>query len=114
MSFLPYIVTGFDQKRDNGSDYRFSAGLDISYHITPSLKTAISLNTDFAETEVDNRQINLTRFSLHYPDKRNFFLDGANYFQFGNETGGAKSVQDKVITFSHAVWDSIHWDNPFL
>lgn len=99
LSFLPYIVTGFDQKRDNGSDYRFSAGLDISYHITPSLKTAISLNTDFAETEVDNRQINLTRFSLHYPDKRNFFLDGANYFQFGNETGGAKSVQDKVITF---------------
>jgi hypothetical protein len=99
LSLSPYLVTGFDQKKGNETDYKLSAGIDVSYQITPSLKTAVSVNTDFAETEVDNRQINLTRFNLHYPEKRNFFLDGANYFQFGNETGGSKSVQEKLITF---------------
>ncbi len=99
LSLSPYLVTGFDRKRSEEPDYKLTAGLDVSYQITPGMKASVTLNTDFAETEVDNRQINLTRFSLHYPEKRNFFLDGANFFQFGNETGGNKSIQEKVITF---------------
>jgi hypothetical protein len=51
--------------------------------LTPGLRSVFSYNTDFAQTEVDAQQINLTRFPLFYPEKRDFFLDGANYFNFG-------------------------------
>ncbi len=59
------------------------AGLDVSYSLGPELTGVLTLNTDFAETEVDTRQINLTRFPLFYPEKRQFFNDGANQFSFG-------------------------------
>jgi hypothetical protein len=66
-------------------------GLDIFYSITPSLRLTATVNTDFGETEVDARQINLTRFSLLFPEKRAFFLEGAGVFSFastGPETPG--------------------------
>ena len=52
-------------------------GLDMFYNITPSLKVTGTVNTDFGETEVDARQINLSRFSLFFPEKRSFFLEDA-------------------------------------
>ncbi|MBZ5587749.1 MAG: carbohydrate binding family 9 domain-containing protein [Acidobacteriia bacterium] len=58
-------------------------GLDVSYSLGPGLTGVFTLNTDFAETEVDTRQINLTRFPLFYPEKRQFFNDGSNQFSFG-------------------------------
>ena len=51
-------------------------------HLTPSLRAVGTVNTDFAETEVDARRVNLTRFPLQYPEKRGFFLDGATFFDF--------------------------------
>ena len=66
-------------------------GLDVFYSITPSLRLTATFNTDFGETEVDARQINLTRFSLLFPEKRAFFLEGAGVFSFastGPETPG--------------------------
>lgn len=57
-------------------------GLDAFYNVTPALKANFTLNTDFAETEVDQRRTNLTRFPLFFPEKREFFLDGANFFDF--------------------------------
>lgn len=63
-------------------------GADIIYNITPSLKLTGTINTDFAETEVDNRQINLTRFPLFFPEKRSFFLENAGVFNFGGGGGG--------------------------
>ena len=57
-------------------------GLDAFYNVTPSLKANFTLNTDFAETEVDERRTNLTRFPLFFPEKREFFLDGSNFFEF--------------------------------
>jgi hypothetical protein len=62
------------------------AGADIFYNITPSLKWTTTLNTDFGETEVDARQINLTRFPLFFPEKRSFFLENAGVFNF--DSGG--------------------------
>jgi hypothetical protein len=59
-------------------------GADIFYNLTPSLKLTTTFNTDFAETEVDNRQINLTRFPLFFPEKRAFFLENAGVFSFSN------------------------------
>jgi hypothetical protein len=57
--------------------------LDVFYKVTPSLTTALTINTDFSATEVDDRQINLTRFGLFFPEKRDFFLQDADIFEFG-------------------------------
>ena len=58
--------------------------LDAFYRLTPSLNAALTVNTDFSATEVDNRQVNLTRFSLFFPERRDFFLNDSDLFQFGN------------------------------
>ena len=62
-------------------------GLDVFYNLTPALRANLSINTDFAETEVDQRQVNLTRFPLFFEEKRDFFLQGASYFDFAREIG---------------------------
>jgi hypothetical protein len=59
-------------------------GLDVKYSITPSLTLDLTLNTDFAQVEADNVQINLSRFGLFYPEKREFFMERSDLFQFGN------------------------------
>jgi hypothetical protein len=65
-----------------------TGGADVFYSPTPGLRTVLTLNTDFAQTEVDQRQVNLTRFSLFFPEKRDFFLDGAPFFAFGSPLSG--------------------------
>lgn len=57
-------------------------GADLFYNITPTLRANLTINTDFAETEVDQRQVNLTRFPLQFPEKRAFFLEGGTFFDF--------------------------------
>jgi hypothetical protein len=57
--------------------------LDLFYKITPQLNASLTLNTDFSATEVDDRQVNLTRFSLFFPERRDFFLQDVDIFQFG-------------------------------
>ena len=57
-------------------------GLDLFYNITPNLRANVTVNTDFAETEVDQRQVNLTRFPIQFPEKRAFFLEGGTFFDF--------------------------------
>jgi hypothetical protein len=68
-------------RKDDGSG---EPGLDVFYNITPSLKLTATFNTDFGETEVDARQINLSRFSILFPEKRSFFLQGAGVFNFAS------------------------------
>ena len=57
-------------------------GVDVNYSITPNLRAGFTVNTDFAETDVDDRQVNLTRFPLFFPERRAFFLEGASVFSF--------------------------------
>ena len=84
LDLVPYALAGADYESESPkTDPVLNAGLEAYYNITSNLKAAITLNTDFAQTEVDEQQINLTRFNLFYPEKRDFFLDGANYFNFG-------------------------------
>ena len=64
---------------DNG-DPESALGVDVFKNLTPSLSAAVTVNTDFAETEADLRQVNLTRFPLFFPEKRAFFLEGAGVF----------------------------------
>jgi hypothetical protein len=79
----------FDPARLDKSPWILDGGLDVSKNLTPNLNASLTVNTDFAETEVDSRQVNLTRFPLFYPEKRPFFLEGAGVF----ETAG------------NAIWD---------
>ena len=55
-------------------------GFDVNYSVTPGLRAAVTFNTDFAEVDVDDRQVNLTRFPLVFPEKRDFFLEGSSIF----------------------------------
>ena len=63
------------------------AGFDAVYNVTSALRAVASVNTDFAETEVDQRQVNLTKFPLFFDEKRDFFLQGSSYFDFARELG---------------------------
>lgn len=99
LDIAPYLVTGVNTKKDEKADPKLTAGVDLFYQITPGLKSSLTINTDFAETEVDDRQINLSRFSLHYPEKRDFFLDGANNFRFGIEGDDTSPVAKSIIPF---------------
>ena len=78
-------------------------GLDLFYNITSSLKLSVTANTDFGETEVDARQINLTRFSIFFPEKRSFFLQDAGVFNFAttgiDPPGGIPATGAEVFPF---------------
>ncbi len=85
LDIKPYGLLGVDRdvtRPDRVQPVR-DVGADIFYRITPNLLSSTTINTDFAETEVDTRQVNLTRFPLLYPEKRDFFLEDAGVFQFG-------------------------------
>jgi hypothetical protein len=78
------FLAGRSLRLDRRSDTSGKPGLDVFYNITPSLKLTATFNTDFGETEVDARQINLSRFSILFPEKRSFFLQGAGVFGFAS------------------------------
>ena len=79
----PFVAQRWLHRGASGEDTVIGKpGLDLFYNITPSLKLSATANTDFGETEVDARQINLTRFSIFFPEKRSFFLQDAGVFNF--------------------------------
>lgn len=86
LDVAPYgkITSGRDfESQNDGISTTGDVGVDITYRPTPATTLRITTNTDFAETEVDERQFNLTRFPLFFPEKRDFFLEDAGVFEFG-------------------------------
>ena len=84
---IPYAIASQSRVRNDPEksmekQTTFNAGGELNYNITPNLKAGITINTDFAEAEVDDRQVNLTRFPIVLPERRDFFLQGANVFVF--------------------------------
>ncbi len=75
----PFVLGGFESV-SNEIDEHGKIGGELNFDITPTLKLNFSANTDFAQVESDRKQINLSRFSLYYPEKRQFFLEGKNYY----------------------------------
>ena len=71
-------------------------GLDVKYGVTPNITADFTHNTDFAQVEVDEQQVNLTRFSLFFPEKRDFFLEGRSTFDFGSGAGGVRTIDPDV------------------
>lgn len=83
----PYGLTRIEQDVEaEDVDFRGDAGLDMKYSLTSNLIADITVNTDFAQVEADEVQVNLSRFSLFFPEKREFFLEGAGIFRFGERS----------------------------
>ena len=78
---LPYVNGGF-QDINSEKETRFKAGLDLKYGISDAFTVDLTINTDFAQVEADIAEINLTRFPLYLPEKRDFFLEGHKLFSF--------------------------------
>jgi hypothetical protein len=71
----------------DADDSNVEPSLDLAYKLTPQLNASLTINTDFSATEVDDRQVNLDRFPLFFPEKRDFFLREADIFEFGGVGG---------------------------
>ncbi len=88
----PYAIGGLTTDRVStppvSNDATGDVGLDFKYGLTSNLTADVTLNTDFAQVEVDEQQVNLTRFSLFFPEKRDFFLEGRGVFEFGQGGSG--------------------------
>jgi hypothetical protein len=85
LEVVPFgIISGSEERLFNDTDRSstIDGGFDINYSITPSLRASVTVNTDFAEANVDQRQVNLTRFPLMFPEQRDFFLEGSNIYEF--------------------------------
>ena len=87
LDIKPYVIgTSAQPSREAATLYEGDEGIDFFYNVTPQLKANLTINTDFAQTEVDDRQVNLTRFPLFFPEKRDFFLESAGNFDFSRES----------------------------
>jgi len=89
LELRPYFLGGMenDLNTNFATDRLSDIGLDAKVALTANLALDLTLNTDFAQVEADQEQVNLTRFSLYYPEKREFFLEGAEIFSFGGSGG---------------------------
>ncbi|MCG8699457.1 MAG: carbohydrate binding family 9 domain-containing protein, partial [Bacteroidales bacterium] len=80
----PFVRIKYRETTDGSEEgWDTKPGGDVTYYITPSLKVNGTVNTDFAEADVDDRQVNLTRFPLFFPEKRDFFLQDSSLFSIG-------------------------------
>ena len=87
LKLIPYALTQLANNKaidPSDTDTNFEVGADIKYSITPSLTLDLTYNTDFAQVEVDDQQVNLDRFNLFFPEKRAFFLENAGQFSVGS------------------------------
>ena len=100
----PFALTGVQRDfiEEDEYDKKLDFGLDAQYLITPNLTATITLNTDFAQVEADQEQINLTRFELFLPEKREFFLEAANIFNIG-ERSFSPMVPPNSLFFSRRI-----------
>ena len=104
----PYALGGFGQRAQLSSsqsayhineDLRQDLGLDLKYNLTSNLTLDVTVNTDFAQVEADDQQVNLTRFSLFFPEKRQFFQERAGIFDF-NTSGTSRLFHSRRIGLS--------------
>ena len=99
LTVRPAVTTGGGVPAPSADvDGEFQQSLDDTQRLGANLLASLTINTDFAETEVDTRRTNLTRFPLFFPEKRTFFLEGSDIFTFGLGLG-----QDVIPFFSRRI-----------
>ena len=103
----PYVVSTATTDRTSpaavGNDVTADVGVDFKYGLTRSLIADVTVNTDFAQVEEDIQQINLTRFSLFFPEKRDFFLEGQGIFAFGGSSARFGGGDVPTLFFSRRI-----------
>ena len=82
LQIKPFLVG--NKITDNESTNNSDTGLDLKFSVTPSLTLDLTYNTDFSQVDSDEEKVNLTRFPLFFPEKRDFFLENASLFEFGD------------------------------
>ena len=87
LEIKPYVIAKNQWSSDGIPANPQDKGLDLSFNITSGLKGSFTYNTDFAEAEVDDRRVNLTRFPMRFREKRAFFLEGSGVYSFANRSG---------------------------
>ena len=99
LSVRPALASSVGRTSGLPTTSDISASLDITKRITSNTLGSLTVNTDFAETEVDTRRTNLTRFPLLFPEKRTFFLEGSDIFDFGLGLGNSSGSSGDLIPF---------------
>jgi hypothetical protein len=102
----PFLIAGGIESRAAGplrTNGDFDGGLDVKYSVTPSLTLDATYRTDFAQVEVDQQQVNLTRFNLFFPEKRDFFLENSGIFTFGASGNAFRQTSDLMPFFSRRI-----------
>ena len=103
LEIKPYFLGGLE--RDEITEFQTDAladvGLDVKVAVTANMALDLTLNTDFAQVEADREQVNLTRFSLYFPEKREFFLEGAEIFAFGRQA--RRRAPDMSLFYSRRI-----------
>ena len=107
LEILPYVLPGITQVTDDDATFQttreFKLGFDAKYGITSNLTADVTFNTDFAQVEADEEQVNLTRFSLFFPEKRPFFLEGAGLFDFGIPRTSFRQPPPMLLFYSRQI-----------
>ena len=110
----PYALTSGSRVTTKPMDGDFQGGVDVKYGVTSGLVWDFTVNTDFSQVEADEQQVNLTRFNLFFPEKRDFFLENQGIFAFGRTAGGGggggnfgagrtNQVQDMRLFFTRRI-----------
>jgi len=97
--FRPYVIGGGAKEREVKADGTADIGLDFNYIVNPTVKLDFTINPDFGQVESDRLIVNLTRFSISYPEKRPFFLEAQNFFDFS--LGRARAYYSRRIGISN-------------
>jgi hypothetical protein len=108
LDIKPYLVGDLtsDRRSPPGSDdLGGDIGLDVKYGITRNIAADLTVNTDFAQVEADEQQVNLTRFNLFFPEKREFFLENQGMFGFGGAATGGQAANSltPVLFYSRRI-----------
>ena len=106
LDIKPYVTSNISTdltaspqlRNDLGKDF----GFDVKYGVTQNLAADFTYNTDFAQVEADEQQVNLTRFSLFFPEKRDFFLENQGLFQFAQTLGGNNNATSETPTLFYS------------
>ena len=80
--FKPFVLAGVQVNRDDDNSYPVKGGANLNVNLSPTLKLNLTTYTDFAQVEADRIPVNLTRFNVYYPEKRQFFLEGYDFYSF--------------------------------
>jgi hypothetical protein len=103
----PFLVGGAHNLQTSAAnkttDGIHDVGLDARYGLTAGLNMDVTINTDFAQVEVDEQQVNLTRFGLFYPEKRDFFLENSNFFTMGTGQAFTSTPVQTDLFFSRRI-----------